>query len=137
MKGWVTSVPEKVDLNLSHFFESDKIQTYLYKGHVANLQNIIQQYGNNVPQLCIQLRSMLEAYFAGYYDACVVEVTANNDPTVNPTNAVTLTIQATLRDNGVEYSLGTLVQVNDSSFKRVMGLINYGVLPSDSGGIPS
>lgn len=137
MKGWVTSVPEKVDLMLSHFFESDKIQTYLYPGHVANLQNILQQYGNNIPQLCLQLRQMLEPYFAAYFDATVVEVNANNDPSVNPTNAITLTVQATIRDNGEEYSLGSLVQVNDSSFKRVMGLINYGVLPTDSGGIPS
>jgi len=137
MKGWITAVPEKVDFLLSHFFESDKIQTYLYQGHVTNLQNILQQYGNDIPQLCAQLQSMLGPYFGGYFDAAVVEVNANNDPTVNPTNAITLTVQCTLRDNGQEYSLGSLVQVNDSSFKRIMGLINYGVLPTDSGGIPS
>jgi hypothetical protein len=136
-RGWITAVPEKVDLLLSYFFESDSIQTYLYYGHVTNIQNILQKYGNNVPQLCVQLRSMLEPYFAGYFDSAVVEVNANNDPSVNPTNEVTLTIIATIADGGTEYSLGSLVQVNDSSFQRVMGIINYGVLPTNSGGIQS
>lgn len=136
-RGWITAVPEKVDQLLSYFFESDKIQTYLYAGHVTNLQNILQQYGNNVPQLCIQLRAMLEPYFGGYFDTAVVEVNANNDPTVNPTNAVQLTIVASLQDNGVQYSLGSLVQVNDSSFQRVMGLINYGTIPVNVPGIQS
>lgn len=136
-RGWITAVPEKVDFLLSYFFESDKIQTYLYMGHVANLQNILQQYGNNIPQLCTQLRAMLEPYFAGYFDTAVVEVNANNDPVVNPTNAITLTIMATINDNGTEYSLGSLVSVSDSSFKRVMGLINNGTLPTSTGGVSS
>jgi hypothetical protein len=134
-KGWIKAVPEKLDSLLSYFFESDKIQTYLYYGHVTNLQNILQQYGSNIPQLCIQLRAMLESYFAAYFDAAVVEVEANNDPTVNPTNAITLTVKATLSENGQEYSLGSQVQVNNSSFKRVMGIINYGQLPANTTGV--
>lgn len=134
-RGWVTAVPEKVDLLLSHFFESDRIQTYLYAGRVANLQNLLQQYGNNIPQLCIQLRAMLETYLAAYFDRAVAEVNANNDPTVNPSNAVTLTVIATISDNGEEYSLGSLVQVSNSSFKRVMGIVNNGVDPGNSGGL--
>lgn len=136
-RGWITAVPEKVDLLLSYFFESDKIQTYLYYGHVTNIQNILQEYGSSIPQLCTQLRGMLEPYFSAYFDSAVVEVNANNDPSVNPTNAVQLTIIATISDNGNEYSLGSMVQVNDSSFQRVLGIINYGVLPTSSGGIQS
>lgn len=134
-RGWLTTVPEKLDLLLSYFFESDKIQTYLYKGSVTNLQNILQQYGNNIPQLCIQLRAMLESYFSRYFDTAVVEVTANNDPTVNPTNAVTLTVMAAINDGGTDYSLGSQVQVSNSTFKRVLGIINNGVLPSNATGV--
>lgn len=135
LSGWITAVPEKVDLMLSHFFESDAIQTYLYKGNVANVQNILQQYGDNIPALCIQLRATMERYFAAYFDAVVVDVSANNDPTVNPSNAITLTVMATINDNGTEYSLGTVVAQNGATFKRVMGLINNGIVPITTGGV--
>lgn len=136
-RGWVTSLPERCDLLLSYFFETDKIQTYLYPGKVSNLQGLLQQYGNNIPQLCIQLQAMLEAFFTAYFDAAVVNITANNDPTVNPTNKITVTIEATVNDNGKDYSFGEEVQISNSSFQRVMSIINTGINPGTTGGIPS
>jgi hypothetical protein len=127
-RGWVVNPGEKADFLMSWFFESDPAQTYIYKGKVLNIQNMLEQYGNDIPTLVSELQQGLEGYFQSYYDAAIVQVSANDDPSVNPTNEITLTIAAQVTQNGNTYSVSGLVQSLNGRFVRVANYINTGVL---------
>lgn len=127
-RGWVTNPGEKADFLLSWFYESDAAQTYIYKGKVLNVQNLLEQYGSDIPAIVSEMQILLEAYFQSYFDAAIVQVSANDDPAVNPTNAITLTIAAQVTQDGKQYSVAGLVQEVNSRFMRVINYTNTGVL---------
>lgn len=127
-RGWVTNPGEKADFLLSWFYESDTAQTYIYKGKVLNVQALLEQYGTDIPTICNEMQLMLEAYFRAYFDAAIVQVSANDDPSINPTNAITLTVAAQVTQDGQQYSVSGLVQEVNSRFMRVVNYVNTGVL---------
>lgn len=127
-RGWVTNPGEKADFLLSWFYESDVAQTYIYKGKVLNVQALLEQYGNDIPTIVGEMQLMLEAYFQAYFDAVIVQVSANDDPSINPSNAITLTVAAQVTQDGKQYSVSGLVQEVNSRFMRVINYVNNGVL---------
>jgi hypothetical protein len=127
-RGWVTNPGEKADFLLSWFYESDAAQTYIYKGKVLNIQNLLERYGSDISAIVTEMQQGLEAYFQSYYDAAIVQVTANDDPSINPSNAITLTVAAQVKQNGETYSVSGLVQQVNSRFVRVTNYVNTGVL---------
>jgi len=127
-RGWVTNPGEKADFLLSWFYESDAAQTYIYKGQVRNVQDMLERYGDDISSIVIEMQQGLEQYFQRYYDDAIVQVSANDDPTLNPTNAITLTISAQVTQDGKTYSVAGLVQEVNSRFQRVINYVNTGVL---------
>lgn len=125
-RGWVTAPSEKIDLLLSHFFESDSIQSYLYAGHVSNLQGLIAQHSTDPNGLVASLRTTLENYLGRYYSVATVQISLNDDPTINPTNELTLSLYCAVVDDGVEYSVGQELSLINSKFQRIASLINTG-----------
>lgn len=127
-RGWVTNPGEKADFLLSWFYETDIAQTYIYKGKAINVQALLEQYGNDIAAICNEMQLMLEAYFQAYFDAAIVQVSANDNPSINPSNAITLTITAQVTQDGNQYSVSGLVQEVNSRFMRVINYVNTGVL---------
>lgn len=127
-RGWVSNPGEKADWLLSWFYESDAAQTYIYKGQVQNVQDLLERYGNNIADIVSEMQLGLESYFQRYYDTAIVQVTSNDDPNVNPTNAITLNIAAQVVQDGVKYSVSGLVQGVNSRFQRVINYTNTGIL---------
>jgi len=118
--GWVTAAAEKIDVLLSHFFESVKSQTYIYGDNVTNLQWLIEQYGHSIVDLVQQMTTSLDVYLGRYYDRVVTTVTSNDDAD-NLNGSVTITIHCSVTDAGVQYSVGKLLQINNST---VINIIN-------------
>lgn len=127
-RGWVTNPGEKADFLLSWFYESDAAQTYIYKGKVLNIQNLLERYGSDIGAITTEMQQGLEAYFQSYFDSAIVQVTSNDDPSVNPSNAITLTVSAQVKQDGQTYSVSGLVQQVNSRFQRVLNYVNTGVL---------
>lgn len=124
--GWVTNPTVKMDKLLSHLFEADVIQSYTFKGSVSSIQGIIAQYGHDINALVAQLRSKLEKYLQAYYDVATVELTANTNPSENPTDKITLVMYATVVEDGQQYSVGKLLGQVDGSFKVIRNLLANG-----------
>jgi hypothetical protein len=124
--GWTRSPAEKADFLMSHFYESDKFQTYLYGQNVTNLQWLIEQYGNDPARVCREIQDGLQAYLSRYYDSAVVQCTANDNPAINPTSEITLKLFCQVVENGKEYVIARLIMSKDSKFQSIVKMNNEG-----------
>lgn len=125
--GWTTSLNEKADGILSHFFEADAYQSNLYAGNVSSLQALVQQYNQSPVDLVTNIRATLEKYLTRYYpQGVVVNVTS---PATSPTwqgSVYEITIAAQVTENGVQQSFGYLVSAENSIINKIARINNYG-----------
>jgi hypothetical protein len=124
--GWTRSPAEKADYLMSHFYESDKFQTYLYGLNVCSLPWLIEQYGNEPARVCREIEDQLGAYLSRYYDSAVVQCVANDNPDVNPTSEITLRLYCQVTEEGKEYVIARLIMTKDSKFQKIVKLNNQG-----------
>lgn len=120
--GWVTAPADKADALMSHFFEAEKSQTFLYGSNVSSLQSLVEQYGNNPTNMTQELRSALEDYLGRYYTGAIVNINIYDDGT--PRYELRVYVQVT--EDGKQYSFGKLLQVNNSKIQKVVSLNNEG-----------
>ena len=121
--GWVTDLSNKADALMAHFFESNKSQTQIYGKNITSLQWLVEQYGHDVTQLSLQLRSALENYLSRYYISSVVNI--NNDNTAtNLSGSVTISIHAIVNENGTQYSIGYLLGISNLKITKIMKINN-------------
>lgn len=123
--GWIRSTPEKADYLFSHFYESERSQTFIYKDRVSNLQYIIQKNKNNITATCSEIQATLTTYFLAYFPIVVVEVDYQEVP-VN-SGKITIRMYLTVTDvDGKEFNLSRLADLIDSKFDKVRKLVNDG-----------
>lgn len=127
LAGWVTSPSEKADALISHFYASEKSQTYLYGNSVTNLQWIIEQHSGDITNLVAALREALQNYLRKYYEAAIVEVTSNDNPS-NFNGEITLSIYCQVTEEGKIYSIGKLLNISNNKIGKIIALNNTGVL---------
>jgi hypothetical protein len=125
--GWVVSPAEKADLLISHFYASDKSQTFLYGSNVANLQWVIEQSAHDIVNLVALLERELVRYLSAYYSNVTVEVASDETLGTVIDNRVTLRVYASVTENdGTTYSFGKLLNVVDSKIASIVNLNNFG-----------
>lgn len=122
--GWITGTQEKADFLLSHFYESDKFQSYLYGGNVSNLQYVIEQYGHDVTLLTQHLRSTLQVYLQRYYDSVNIDLTSVESQDSSQAGKIQLRLYCSVTENGKEYSFGRLIEAIDSKLERITKINN-------------
>ena len=121
--GWITDIAAKADALMSHFFESNKSQSYIYNNNVSNLQWLIEQYGSDSIDLTTQMTSTLEKYLGRYFDLVTVTVTSD-DNAKNLSGSVTIKIHCLVTQGGVQYSLGKLLQISNSTVTKIFDINN-------------
>lgn len=122
--GWVRSPSEKADALISHFYESEYSQSYLYQNNVSNLQYLVERYSHDIVSFVQQLRLTLETYLGRHYDTANVDV--NSDVSENLTGRVNVTVYCTVTEDGKEYSFGRLLMVANSKIEKIINLNNTG-----------
>jgi hypothetical protein len=124
--GWTTSLAEKADKLMSHFFETDVYQSNLYAGNVVSIQYLIEQWNHDPNTLSTNVRQSLEAYLRRYYPNAVVNCTTNvNDPDFDGTK-VTLKIGAIITELGTQYSFGYLINTTKSTINEIIRMNDFG-----------
>lgn len=118
--GWVGAVSEKADRLMAYFFESDGLQSTLYRDKVFSLPMIVKDFKGDPVAVTQAVQSNLSNYLTNYFDA--VEVQASNEVASN--GEVTIKIYAKLTEKGKEYSLGKLVVLADNNISKVITLNN-------------
>ena len=125
--GWTSSLNEKADAILSHFFEADAFQSNLYMGNISSLQYLIQQYNNDIVQLIGNARRALEQYLGRYYpQGVIVNMSSNGTDPSFTGGELDLTISATVTEGDVQYSFGYLVSAENSIINKIARINNSG-----------
>ncbi len=122
--GWTRSPAEKADLLMSHFYESDRFQSYLYPDNVCSLPWLIEQYGHDIPLVAREIEDQLGNYLRRYYTTASVQCVP--DETTLDTGEVTLKLFATVTEEGKEYVIARLIMSKDSKFQSIVKMNNQG-----------
>lgn len=120
---WVTSPAKIADYMLSHFFLSDRSQSYLYDQHVSSLPWILTENQGNIGTTISDVRQTLETYFSRYFNNVVVEVSEVPNP--DSLSKAQITIYIKFYDvNGKEYVVGKMLQISDTILEKIITLNN-------------
>ena len=123
-EGWINSLERKADKLFTDFYTSDFNQTSLYPGQVANMQRVIELYGNDMISLCLKMRDTLEIYLGRYYTDVRVTVDSDDITSDNQTGKINLKVDIRVTEDGKPYSFGALIETLDSKFQNVTKLNN-------------
>ncbi len=123
-QGFVSDQAGKLDSLLSHFFLADYNQTFLYRGQVLSLPEIIQKAGGQAELVIPDLKSRLINYLGKYYNDCTVEVKPTTNLTTDAASKVELLLVIGVRDRGAMATYARLLQSSNSKLDKIIKLNN-------------
>lgn len=121
--GWVQGPAEKADLLFSYYFTSEYSQSLLYQGSVISLPAQVQQMGHDPLELRLLIRKDIERLFQPYFEQVSVEVTTDTPDPADPTR-LNITLDCSVVDAGVTYSLGRLISTVNSKILKIKEINN-------------
>lgn len=121
--GWITAPAEKADALFSHFYMSDGLQSSLFPGQVANIQSLVEQYGDNPSRFVQQLEATLRRYiFAFYPEGMDVQAEAIDLGTDRFDVRLTITVV----QGGKQHNFANLINVVNSKIAGIIRSMNEG-----------
>lgn len=125
--GWTTSLREKADALMSNFFETDALQSNLYRGSLTSIQYLVQQFGTQPDQLANNVRQALESYLGRHYPQVVVDASTNiRDAGYTDGTTYTLRLRILITEGGVQYSMAYLLNGEKTTIKEILRMNNDG-----------
>lgn len=123
VKGWLEDPKAKADRILAYYLTSNHSQTNIFRGSIASLPKLVQQYGNDADALRTKSRQQLEQLFAGFFDQVFVETLVE---LVNPQdpNRLNLTVHIQVMQDGVPYDLANLLEISNRTITGRLILYN-------------
>ena len=118
--GWAENPAEKADQLMSYYFVGEHSQTQLYPGYVVSLPAQVKEWGHDELELGQRVRSDLERYLKPYFDEVIIDVRTAR-VAADTTQRLDVTLDCTVTDKGVRYSLGRLISVVNS---KIVGIID-------------
>lgn len=125
--GWTSSLAEKADGLLADFFSTDSNQSPPFLGKMTSLVDIVRSYFTQPVHLVNEITRQLESYLLRYYpQGAVIDATS---PATSPSYAggpYTVTIRMLVTEEGIQYNLGYLVTLTDSTAIKIAQINNTG-----------
>lgn len=121
--GWLNSTVQTVDALLSHFFCSDRSQSYIYPTSISSLPWILQDTQGDMSQTIAATRTTLSGYFSKYFNNVVVEVAEVLNEAEPSKGAISIYIKFTDAD-GKEHNVGKMLQITDTTISKIIELNN-------------
>lgn len=123
-KGWVTDPAQKADLLLCYYLQSDKSQSTLMPGAIKSFQYTLQQNPKEPLELQAAIRSELSDYFDNYFEMIIVDVRVEvpKGPQFASDAMLDVSIDLTIADKGINYSVGKLISTIDSKISKIIDL---------------
>jgi len=125
--GFVTDIPTMIDRMFSYYLTSEYSQSNLFQGKILSLQKQIQAYQHDRNLLITNVRDELEGYFNSVADSTTVKVSLD-DPNPDDPNRINITLEAMVVKNNKAYSVGKLIETQDSKILKIIHLNNEGTL---------
>lgn len=108
---------------LSHFFLSDRSQSYEYDKFISSMPYILASNHGNVTQTIIEAQSTLSDYFKRYFSNPVVEI--NEIPNLTSPSKAQIGIYIKFTDStGTDIVVGKMITVNDTIIERIVNINN-------------
>lgn len=126
LSGFVSDVPTMIDAMFSYYLTSDYSQSNVFHGKIVSLQKQIQQFQHSEVELERNIREQLETYFRSVADDVTIDVTTAIPNPADP-NRLNITLSAILVKEGKSYSVGRLVETQDSKILSIINLNNQGL----------
>lgn len=123
--GFVTDMPTMIDRMFSYYLTSDYSQSNLFQGKILSLQKQVQAYQHDRTMLVNNIREELEGYFNSVADSTTVRVSID-DPNPDDPNRINITLEAMVVKGGKAYSVGKLIETQDSKILKIIHLNNDG-----------
>lgn len=123
-KGYLTSITEKLDALMAHFYASDANQDHIHSGTISNLSIIVKEAGHNIPKFKADLQRTLEDYLGRMFDRVSVQV--DDDIDTNDSNRVTVSYGIEVSQAGVRYDVAHQLSLVDGKFEKITRLNNTG-----------
>lgn len=122
--GWIDTPAEKIDYLITYFVYTIANQTSLYGKFATSFQAVIQANAGNMENTVAGTRDALNTYLKRYYDSASIDVSyALSDPT-NSASLATITISATVTENGQTFSIKKALTTVDGKFQAFVDLTN-------------
>lgn len=123
-KGWVTDLSSKIDTLLGHFVSSDAEQSNVYRGSVANLQNIVENYNNDPNSAADAISRAVQLYLGRYYQNVVADARFALEDEVESQTTVKITLSLNFTEEGVAYTANRLLTYFNGKFKEITEVNN-------------
>lgn len=120
ISGWVSALSEKADRLFAYFFETDGLQSSLYRDRVYSLPKIIKDFAGDESAITRDVQKNLTNYLLPYFDAVEVQT----DHQTDAEGKVNIKLYAKVSENGKEYSLGKLIVLADNKISKILDLNN-------------
>ena len=125
LSSWLNDIAEKADSLLAFYLVSEESQSYVYKGSVSSLPSDIAMTTGDISELPTLVKNTLGAMCSRYFDKSDITVNINEPDPTQPTRQL-LTIDITVYENDVMYSLGRLIELVDGKTSTITDINNGG-----------
>jgi hypothetical protein len=125
LDGWTVSTPHKADALISHFFLSNKSQTFFYGLNVASLPWILQKYEMNLDKIVEETQRTLSVYFQRYFSSVTVQCGVTESKTIAGQFSLDIFLSF-LDESGTEFVLSRVIDVLNSKIENIITLNNTG-----------
>ena len=129
--GYVTSLSKVSDRLMAYYFVSDYLQSPEYGKHIVTFQRTFEKYHHAPTELAEMVQEELVRKFQAHftYAECQVRVVDSETGEQTLTSAkYDLEIAVMVQHGGINYTLGYLINVTDSSTLKIFSINNNGYL---------
>jgi hypothetical protein len=124
MIGWTGTPHEKAAYMIGCFIAANYSQSTALYGKVTTLQYLVKKYANRLSDLENELRIIFEAKVTATFPGTAtsqvyVRQTEDDNPTI-----YAITLQCEITENGRTYTIGKLVQFNNSVMVKISDIAN-------------
>jgi hypothetical protein len=124
-QGFIFDSANKFDTLLAHLFATDGNQSYLYKGRIVALADMIEKVdGRKKDEIQSRLRQGCYNYFNAYYDTVGIEiiVTEINDSS----SQLDFQLNITITEGLVQQQYGVLIRTVNKKATEIIKINNNG-----------
>lgn len=128
--GFISETYKKADRIMSTFFTSEFSQSNFYRGKISSLQYLVKSHGKEPNVLALKVQEMLTALFNRYFNDTLREsvtiTVTSKDVDDSTDNRYKLNVDAVLVVDSIPYSLGRILDVENSLIKNIFEINNTG-----------
>lgn len=123
-QGLIYDSANKFDQLMAHVFAADANQSYLYKGRICSLTQLIEAGGSRAPDIEASLRQGFYDYFNRYYSEVGVEIVITELD--NSASQLNFELKITLAEGTQQSEYNMLVRTAHKRLQEIIKLNNYG-----------